>query len=136
MQGRTSPPRSPALGRPTQTPNDGARRQMPKSLRSHAASRTIPYAYATAGSFTAVIEACCRTFDQINNPFEYRIETLVNVGSGNSSPQSTLPPLVLCPPSGLCVFTVPAIDPDGDTLQFRLSTPAEAGGSFGSIQPG
>jgi len=93
-----------------------------------ARSTTIPYTYATAGSFTAVIEACCRTFDQINNPFEYRIETLVNVGSGNSSPQSTLPPLVLCPPSGLCVFTVPAIDPDGDTLQFRLSTPAEAGG--------
>src|SRR5712691_11613378 len=261
MQGRTSPPRSPALGRPTQTPNDGARQQMPKSLRSHAASlviaacivflggaidhagasefiyghtswtavsgntvaftvrgafrrsgmpcidvttnsqidcapgdgfaqvgdvvvednggtsldpgdgnaplgplyyqvtaidptldlltalaldpaslparnTTIPYIHATAGSFTAVIEACCRTFDQINNPFEYRLETLVNVGSGNSSPQSSLPPLVLCPQSGLCVFTVPAIDPDGDTLQFRLSTSVEAGGSFGFVQPG
>src|SRR5881296_2791980 len=41
MQEPTLPPRPPAPGRPAQTPKDGARRQMPRSLRSHTARLAI-----------------------------------------------------------------------------------------------
>lgn len=104
----------------------------------------IDYTYGAPGDYTAAIGSCCRISAlsgvnaHINNPDGgYRVETLVNVGTGNSSPVSTLPPIILCPQSGLCSFTVPGSDPNGDPLNFRLSTSAEASGSsFGFTQPG
>src|SRR5262249_26557732 len=41
-------------------------------------------------------------------------------------PVSTMPPIVICPQNALCTFAVPATDPDGDPITFRLSTPLEA----------
>src|SRR5262249_38342059 len=65
-----------------------------------------------------------------------RVETLVNVGTGNSPPVSTLPPIVVCPINDVCQFFIPAGDANGDRVRFRLSTPSEAS-SFGPfIQPG
>jgi hypothetical protein len=52
----------------------------------------------------------------------------------NASPISSLPPIVSCPQEGDCAFLVPATDPDGDPLRFRMSTAEEAGGAF--VQPG
>lgn len=103
---------------------------------------TITHTYPSSGNFTAAIDSCCRisavagSNTHINNPDgNYRVETLVNVGAGNSSPVSALPPIVLCPQNGLCSFTVPGADPNGDPLNFRLSTSAEAS-SFGFTEPG
>src|SRR5438093_110968 len=56
----------------------------------------------------------------------YRVETVVNVGTGNSSPVTALPPIILCPINALCSFRVPGADPNGDPLRFRLSTAPEA----------
>ena len=42
---------------------------------------------------------------------------------------SSMPPIVLCPRSCLCTFSVPGADPDNDTITFRLSTDAEAAGT-------
>ena len=48
---------------------------------------------------------------------------------------TALPPIVTCLQNSVCSFLVPATDPDGDTLRFRLALPSEAdGGSF--TQPG
>lgn len=58
---------------------------------------------------------------------------MVDVGSGNSSPVSSLPPIILCPINGLCTFPVPVSDNELDTVTFRMSTTAEA--AFTS-QPG
>jgi hypothetical protein len=55
------------------------------------------------------------------------------VGTGNSSPVSSLPPIVQCPQGGLCTFTIPASDNELDPLTFRLSTQPE---SEISVQPG
>ena len=48
--------------------------------------------------------------------------------SGNSSPVSGLVPIVFVPQSAVVQFLVPAADPDGDPIQWRMSTDAEAGG--------
>jgi hypothetical protein len=44
----------------------------------------------------------------------------------NSSPVTTMPPIVICPQDSVCTFLVPASDPDGDPITFRLSTSLEA----------
>jgi hypothetical protein len=88
---------------------------------------TIAHTYPSSGDFLAFTQSCCRIGALINNSNgDYRVETLVNVNSGNSSPVSALPPIVVCPINGLCSFTVPGSDPDGDPLHFRLSTDTEA----------
>ncbi len=100
---------------------------------------TIPYTYASAGNFSASSDDCCRLNEcsginaHLNNGGDaYRLETVVNVGSDNSAPVTSLPPIVLCPQDGLCSFTVPSSD-DGGNVSFRFSTPGEAGFSR---QPG
>ena len=105
---------------------------------------TIAKTYPSSGTRTAFIEDCCRVSNtpggnqHINNPDgNYRIETTVTVGGTNRPPVSTMPPIVLCPKNGVCAFTVPSADPDGDTVTFRLSTSNEASGSAGGFdQPG
>jgi uncharacterized repeat protein (TIGR01451 family) len=99
---------------------------------------TITHTYPASGDFLAFTQSCCRIGELINNAVgNYRVETLVNVGSGNGSPVSALPPIVTCPINAPCSFIVPGSDPDGDTLQFRLSTDTEASGVAGGFtQPG
>ena len=114
---------------------------------------TIQHTYANAGLVTAQISDCCRISPctspnaHINNPDNnYRVTTVVNVGgvspntaTPNSSPVSSLPPIVLCPQNGLCTFTIPVSDNEADPVTFRLSTNAEDGfnsGSTGRGQPG
>lgn len=101
----------------------------------------ITHNYTTTGNYLAFIASCCRISAlaspnaHINNPDgNYQVQTTVNVGTGNISPVSTLPPIVNCPINALCSFIVPASDADGDSLTFRLSTSTEAGPGF--TQPG
>ncbi|MGH7786482.1 MAG: hypothetical protein ACRERC_06415, partial [Candidatus Binatia bacterium] len=109
-----------------------------------AIDETISHAYASSAPVTAFIQSCCRlsaaagSNRHINNPDgNYRIETTVNPGGGNSPPTSSMPPIVLCPQNGICTFAVPAADPDDDTVSFRLSTDAEAAGPSNPFnQPG
>lgn len=103
---------------------------------------TIQHTYATPGTYVARIDDCCRISPldppnaHVNNPdLDYRVETRVVAGMGNTSPLSALPPIVICPQNAVCTFLVPATDPDGDTITFRMSLAPEAdGGSF--TQPG
>ena len=112
----------------------------PQSLPT--VNTTLSHTYASPGNYTAFTDSCCRIsrFDgvneHINNPDgPYRVETVINVGTTNNSPVSALPPIVLCPINSLCQFLIPAVDPDGDTLTFRLSNSLEAS-SGGFVQPG
>jgi hypothetical protein len=95
----------------------------------------ITHTYAATGDYLAFTDSVARISagfapnDHMNNPDGgYRIETLVNVGTqgANSSPVTTLPVIVPCPINGLCSFQIPTADPNGDPLNFRLSTAAEA----------
>ncbi|HUI25768.1 MAG TPA: hypothetical protein VL403_06745 [Candidatus Kryptonia bacterium] len=104
----------------------------------------ISHTYSRAGTYTAFTQSCCRlsTTDgvnaHINNPDgDYRVETTVVVGTGDSSPVSALPPIIRCKFDSVCSFIVPGSDIDEDILQFRLSTPAEAAGPGATFdQPG
>ena len=98
------------------------------------------HTYASAGAFTAFLAdfrvqaglgsvACCRiggaTLNNRSNG-SYPIQTVVDL-SGNSSPVSTMVPIVVVPPSATATFLVPAGDPDGDAITFRLADATEAG---------
>ena len=95
------------------------------------------YTYAAPGSYVAFSEDCCRLSDSdghMNNPDgNVRFETLVNLGATSASPVGLVPPIVDCPLNAVCTFAVPATDPDGQPLAWRLSTADEAGGGF--VQP-
>ena len=60
--------------------------------------------------------------------FEMRSETSFVVGSGDSPPMTSVPPVVYCTSNTVCEFTIPASDIDGDTLRWRMSADAEMGG--------
>ncbi len=89
----------------------------------------IRHTYPAAGPFTAHVGACCR-IAALNNRTDgpYRLETTVFPQGVNSSPVSTQAPIVVVPASSAATFLVPASDPNGDPIRWRLSTDAEAGG--------
>ena len=96
---------------------------------------TIDHVYATptnAGGvpWVAEINTSARTSAEQNNPLgDYRVLTYVELNSGNTSPSSALPALVLVPISPAATFLVPGADPDPNTtLVWRLATPGEAAG--------
>ena len=88
----------------------------------------IVHTYSGPGPWTADIDSCCRISDSVNAPDgSYRVLTTVNFSTENSAPVSTLPTIVNCQVGGLCTFSVPAADADGDTLRYRLSNGSEDG---------
>ena len=65
------------------------------------------------------------------------IKSVVNVGTGNSSPISTLPPVVnLATNQAVATFQLPANDPDGDALTYTLATSADMGNIAFTNAPG
>lgn len=91
----------------------------------------LRHTYAGAGPFEAGINDCCRVeATALNNRANgsYRSLTSVTPLSGNRSPVSTLVPIINVPVGPAVTFTIPASDPDGDRIRFRLATDAEAGG--------
>ena len=105
------------------------------------ATKDVTHQYAGPGPWTADINSCCRLDPplHINNPEgPYRYETLVDFAT-TSSPESSLPPIVDCPQEATCSFPIAAVNPSGEQVRFRMSTPAEAGDIYNSqqfVQPG
>lgn len=86
------------------------------------------HTYPGTGPYTASVSDCCRLSgpQHINNPDgSIRYETVVNFAATTASPQALVAPIVDCPINALCTFTVPAVDPDGQGLNWRMSTFAE-----------
>ena len=84
---------------------------------------TLQHTYGTNGNFTAVYSGGNKISNLQNNANgSWYVSSVVNVGAGNSSPVSTVPAVVNMP-IGLANarFIVPAADPDGRTLSFRLA---------------
>jgi hypothetical protein len=100
-------------------------------------SEGLEHTYSAPGEYTAFMDSCCRISTlQNNRDGEFRTETLVNVGSGKSSPMSSVPPIVQVADNTLVQFQVPAADRNGDPITFRLATSDEAGGAFSDyVQP-
>lgn len=93
---------------------------------------TYPASTNSGSPWLAEINSCCRTGTEINNPGgNYRVSTLVELSSGNTSPTSSLPAIVNVPRSSAATFFVPGADVDASsTLRWRLATSVEAGSPF------
>jgi|GEM_PF-3281451 len=91
---------------------------------------TLTHTYpASPTSFTASYGSCCR-ISNLNNTGSgsYRFATLVTPGGANSSPDTSLPPIVTVGNSNAASFVVPASDVDRDPLRFRVASATENGG--------
>jgi hypothetical protein len=94
------------------------------------------HTYAAPGNYTAFSASGARISTLQNNADgNYRTETIVNVGSTNLPPVSSLSPIVQVADNTTATFQVPATDPNGDPLTYRLATSAEASGGSGYTQP-
>lgn len=91
---------------------------------------TLTHTYAANGDYTVSAGGCCRIPTLVNNASgAYNITSVVNVGTGNSSPVSTLSPIVNLPEGTTSTsFQVPANDPDNDPLTYSLATSTDMGG--------
>lgn len=84
--------------------------------------------FTSAGDVDAFFTTCCRISTLENAAdMSLRISTRVNVGTGNNSPVTNVPPIVNVQESTINKFFVPFTDPDGDILTYRFATPAEMG---------
>lgn len=90
---------------------------------------TINHTYSGVGNmFTASYLSNARLSTLSNNADQpFQSITVVNLGPGSiGSPVSTLPAIVNVPTGNpAATFSVPAVDPDGTPLTYRLSTAAE-----------
>lgn len=118
---------------------DGSSRNIPLVITSE--SRTEDWIFGEAtftkqyanpnGNYVAFFQFCCRLSSLLNNrDATFRIETGVNLGTGNLSPISTLQPIISLP-QGLtnATFLIPAFDPNGDNLTFSLTPSTQMGAS-------
>src|SRR5581483_4018772 len=83
----------------------------------------------------ANVSSCCRWTNVVNAGGDYRVETTVNAGTGNSSPVVSLPPIIQVIDNTVATFSVPAVDPNLNTMTFRLATIMEAANGFAYAQP-
>lgn len=104
--------------------------------------RGIRHRYLSEGPFLAGLDECCRLqATELNNRAngQYRLLSNVRPYTGNHSPICSLLPIMALPEGTAVTFAVPALDPDGDGLRFRLATDFESGGGAGppnmSINP-
>ncbi|NEM96284.1 putative Ig domain-containing protein [Pontibacter burrus] len=90
----------------------------------------ITKTYNSTGNYKANFTGCCRVSELKNNPEgSWNLQTIVTVGNGNSAPVTTLPAVVNLPHSKPdASFQMPATDPDGDALTYRLASKEEMGG--------
>jgi hypothetical protein len=97
---------------------------------------TLTHTYTNTGSFTASMSSGARISNLKNNADgNFQTQTVVNVGGtgsnnpfpGNASPVSSLAPIIQVSDNQIWTYQLPAIDPNGDTLTYRLATNAEAG---------
>ena len=91
------------------------------------AEAVVTHTYAAAGDYRAFFTDCCRIYTLSNNANgTWYVSSLVNAGSGNNSPVSTLAPVVnLAVGQAATTFQLPASDPDGDALTYSLATSAD-----------
>src|SRR5581483_4978345 len=76
----------------------------------------LVHTYATNGNFLANVSSCCRWTNVVNAGGDYRVETTVNAGTGNSSPVVSLPPIIQVIDNTVATFSVPAVDPNLNTM--------------------
>jgi hypothetical protein len=88
---------------------------------------TYPSETKTNGEpWVASMSLCCRIGSLRNSAnSSFQVVTRVDLSKGNTSPVSSLSPIVLCP-RGSCQFSIPVLDKDDDKIQWRLTPLSES----------
>lgn len=82
--------------------------------------------YSGTGPYLAGVNICCRISYQNGGASTFLARSIVLPFSGNSSPVSSMVPVLYVPKSTASTFMVPATDPDGDTLRFRMASATDS----------
>lgn len=83
---------------------------------------TIQHEYASAGQYTATLGGCCKLSGTANRENgDWTLRTVVDAGSGNSSPVIGVPVSLNMPGYSTGSFSLPSFDPDGDELRYSLA---------------
>jgi len=101
-----------------------------RAIQSGQEAGTVRYNYRAVNNngspWQANFSSCCKIGSLRNAAnASWRVITLVNLENGNSSPFSNLPPIVTCSKFD-CRFRIPAVDPNGDRLTWRMATRSES----------
>jgi hypothetical protein len=103
--------------------------QDPLALDPLSSSTSIRHRYNSRGPFIAAVHGSARLANLNNRSgSDFRLQTLVKLNTRNAAPVSTVLPIVTVLAGTNVTFPVPAIDANGDRLQWRLATDSEAGG--------
>lgn len=87
---------------------------------------TYPSPQNNGEPWVASFTGCCRIGALRNGSGSWKVLTEVDLAGSNKSPVSNLPPIVTCSKYD-CRFLIPAVDRNGDSLHWRMSTRAESG---------
>lgn len=85
----------------------------------------IRHTYAANGRYTVYWTGGARESATGQTNSNWRSEMTVNIGNGNSSPVVAVPAVVQVQDNTIFEYSLVAIDPNGDTLNFRLGTQQE-----------
>ena len=90
---------------------------------------TVTHTYASAGEFTAFFSGCCRIAGLANagqqDWYGQTTVDLTGANFGNDSPITAISPIVNVSQSATSNFLLPATDPDGDPIRYRMPTASE-----------
>ena len=89
---------------------------------------TYPAATRSNGEpWEAYLSSCCRISSLRNSAdSNFRYATRVDLSLGNTSPVSSVPPIVSCP-RGACRFSIPVVDANNDPIRWSLTPLSESG---------
>jgi hypothetical protein len=100
-------------------------------------TQTVSHTYASATSFTASLQSCCRLSSlQNNGDGNFRIQSLVNIDGTSSADENSASPIFEVADGGVRMFNpFMTTDPDGGAFTYALATSAEAAGGGTFTQP-
>ena len=88
---------------------------------------TETHTYASAGTYTASFQSCCRLSDLANGADgSFKVQSVVALGNGNGGgPNVALAAVNTLQIGDVRSLDIPAVDPDGDTVSCRFATDDE-----------
>ncbi len=99
----------------------------------------VTHTYASAGSYTAFFDSCCRVAGLENGSnADFRVQSEIVIeadGSNLSPPGSASPAIVQMQIGGVRTHDFTFFDPDGDPVTCRFATAAETGLPVGQVIP-
>jgi hypothetical protein len=97
-------------------------------LQSYTSVHEYPTANNGGAPWEARYDSCCRIYENVNAPgTSFTQIATVDLGISNSSPVTTLLPIIAMEVDAANSVALPLGDLDGDALACRLATPAESG---------